>query len=143
MISIVEFELVGVPDSWANSGIWSRPAAIAQHIKMRNWTQNVAAWGMVKRKSAGWIVACQGHPQRIVTIHQYRYGELDDDNLFSSVKPLVDGCKTLLRRKGKSVFGAGLIWNDNPKHCHIVAGQETIERHLSTRTIIRVERFDL
>jgi hypothetical protein len=139
----IEFELVGVPDSYSNSGIWSKKAAIAQSLKMKLWTQNVIAWGQTKRINAGWEIAKIGHQPRIITIHQRRHGELDEDNLYSSVKPLIDGCKTYIRRNKKHVYGAGLIWNDNPKHCHPVVTQERIALVLPTSTIIRVERFDL
>jgi hypothetical protein len=141
--SLVEFELSGVPISWSNKKVWSRKGAIVQHVQMKEWTQNVIFWGAIQRGKAGWPRAMEPHPQRTVTIHQLRHGELDDDNLFSSIKPLIDGCKSNLRRKGKAVLGAGLIWNDNPRHCHILASQERIPMSQPCKTIIRVERFDI
>lgn len=143
MLSVIEFDLAGVPESWANSGVWSRRAAIAQSEKMKEWTRITRDWGLVKRLAAHWPAAETGHQQRLVSIYQYRHGELDDDNLFTSVKPIVDGLKAKLRRRGQSVFGAGLIWNDNPKHCHTLVEQEVVSLLLPTHTVIRVERFDL
>jgi len=88
-------------------------------------------------------MAQTGHPQRLISIHQLRHGELDDDNLFTSVKPIVDGCKTRLRRSGLNIYGGGLIWNDNPKHCRILTSQARVPLSEPCKTIIRVERFDL
>lgn len=133
---------MGVPKSWSNTGVWSRQAAIAQHEKMKEWTENVIFWGRIRRVQANWPVAEEAHPQRLISIHQLRHGELDDDNLFTSVKPLVDGCKTYLRRQRQRVNGAGLIWNDNPRHCRIVVTQERVSLKLPTQTIIKVERSD-
>lgn len=141
--SFIEFELIGVPSSWLNTGVWSRSAAMAQHNKMKEWTTNVTLWGALQRRRANWQVAEESHPQRLVSIHQLRHGVLDDDNLFSSVKPLVDGCKTKLRRKRQNVWGAGLIWNDNPRHCRIEVTQERVAFKVPCKTIIRVERFDM
>lgn len=110
---------------------------------MTEWTDLVVFWGRVKRVGAGWELASEGHSQRHISIHQIRHGLLDDDNLFSSVKPLLDGCKTFLRRKKQTVYGSGLIWNDNPRYCHLGVTQEKVTYRIPCRVIIRVERFDL
>ncbi len=140
--SLISFELLGVPDNWSNSGVWSRAAAIAQHIKMSEWTGFVVYWGTKEREKAGWQIAELGHSQRLVTIQQYRHGLLDDDNLYASVKPLLDGCQTQRRRNHKTIAGAGLIWKDNVGHCHLQVEQELVPMKVGCYTRIIVERFD-
>lgn len=143
MLAVVEFMIWDVPESWSNDRPWSRGATIGQHRRQKDWMDQVICWGHIARRAAGWDVAQEGHEQRLISIYQYRHGILDDDNLFSSVKPLLDGCKTHIRRKKKTVFGNGLIWNDNPKHCRLSVEQERVSNAAPCRTVIRVERSDL
>lgn len=140
MLQVVEFKVVGIPESWSNNGIWSRQAAIAQHKKKSFWTDKVIYLGQVHRTKSGWQSATYGHSQRLVTIRQYRYGILDDDNLFASVKPLLDGLKSFIRRRGKVTAGAGLIWNDNPRHCRLAVEQTRIAYPNPGYVFITVER---
>jgi hypothetical protein len=143
MPSTIEFELKDVPESWSNTGVYSRRAAMAQSKKMKIWTENTLNWASTRRIQAGWEIAQIDHPQRTLTIHQLRHGVLDDDNLYSSVKPIVDGCKSYLRRSGKTIIAGGLVYNDNPKHCHIEVTQERVPFKVRCQTLIKVERFDL
>jgi hypothetical protein len=143
MHSKIEVSMLGVPESWSNTGVWSRHAAIAQSKRMSEWRWKVIDRGQLRRVEACWEMAELGHLPRRVSIHQMRHGILDDDNLFSSVKPILDGLKTNIRSKGKTVNGAAIIWNDNPRHCKLHVTQERIPNKIYTRTIIVVERFDL
>lgn len=100
-------------------------------------------WGRIKRTEAGWEIANPTDSVRIVSIHQRRHGILDTDNLYASVKPILDGCKTKLRRKKKDVQGAGLIWDDRPQYCQVQVSQERVPYAIPCSTIISIERFDL
>jgi hypothetical protein len=116
---------------------------MAESLKKKAWTRNVAARGLTKRLAADWEKASKGHLRRLIVIHQVRHGELDEgDNLPASVKPLVDGCKTYLKRGNKPIYGAGLIWDDNPIHCQVITSQVRVGFSVPCKTVIRVERFD-
>lgn len=143
MQTIIEFTVWGAPESWSNDRPWSRGASIGQHRRMKDWTDKVIIWGHTARRSVGWELAQEGHKPRWVRIHQYRHGILDDDNLFTSIKPLLDGCKTHIRRKKQTTFGSGLIWNDNPRHCQLEVTQERVSLNEPCRVVIKVERIDL
>jgi hypothetical protein len=134
---------VGVPDNWTNDGVWSRQAAIAQHKKMSQWTENVRLWGNVERVNAGWERADKYDPPRLVSIHQQRHGLLDEgDNLPASVKPIIDGLKLRSRRQGQSIYGAGLIYDDDPFHYKLESlTQERVPYKVPTSTTIRVTRI--
>lgn len=52
---------------------------------------------------------------------------LDKDNLYSSIKPVVDALKAIRHSKAWNMdqwTRWGLIWDDDPAHCEIVARQE-------------------
>jgi len=120
----VEFSMLGVPKNWSN---FMRNRYVVYEEK-DEWVRSTTILGRVARVKAGRDVAEKGHPLRMVHLHQIRTRLLDKDGLFISNKPIVDGLKTWLRRKVDGEFtqvpGAGLIFNDDPKHCDWNCTQE-------------------
>lgn len=135
---IIEFEMLGVPTNWSNM-IRNR---FYMYAKKKEWLDAAEILGRVARVKAGVPIAEKGHPIRILHIHQYRQRLLDKDGLYVSCKPIIDGLKTVLKRKidGKmvTVSGAGLIYNDDPSHIDWEASQSKCIRD-EQKTKIRIE----
>jgi len=128
-MALIEFSILGVPKNWSNFSAHR----YVQYNEKKEWLETTTILGRNARVKAGCLPAEKGHDQRTIRIHQYRKRLLDKDGLYTSGKPIIDGLKTILRRKitegpekGKflDVPGAGLIWNDDAKHCDWFVTQE-------------------
>lgn len=58
---------------------------------------------------------------RVVRRYGFRKRAYDTDNLYASVKPLLD---VLKRPRGRSRKGLSIITEDNPQFCHLTVTQE-------------------
>ncbi len=77
-------------------------------------------------------------PMEYATVQVWRHGiqEPDYDNLFASLKGLMDVLQPVSKRHP---YGCGVILNDSPKHVytriHHVQAQKRVDQH--TRVVIR------
>jgi len=72
------------------------------------------AWAWRIRGAMGWPAVFDQAPDKArVTIVQFRKRLLDEDNLWASVKPIVDGLEDWQ-----------LLVDDSPAHCELVVRQE-------------------
>ena len=75
-----------------------------------------------------------------------RYGKrqraMDDDNLWGSVKPLLDGLQPPGKSRRSRQAGMGIITNDSPKHCKLLVQQhKSDDGTLSTHILIEGKRI--
>ena len=69
----------------------------------------------------GDIGQAEANEKRVIVIVQERARLLDQDNLYGSVKPMVDCLKpTVYRKKShRNIAGFGVILNDDARHCEL------------------------
>lgn len=144
-VLLVEFELPGVPMSRANfHGHWSK---LAKHD--REWRDLTIKLGQIHRGRAQ--PAGPDTERRAVEIVMHRARLLDEDNLPTAPKPIIDALQLRIPRRLKrpnkdaaplpaevtDLWGAGLIYKDDPAHTTISVRQEraTVARQ---RVVVRV-----
>lgn len=125
-VIVVKFGILGVPKNWSN---WT-PNRMALYSQKKEWLDTASILGRQARILAKVEVAIRGHPRRNIFIRMLRKRTLDKDGSYSACKPIIDGLKTILkRRKSNSKSfeeyeGAGLIFDDNPIHADWTVEQE-------------------
>jgi len=116
--------------------------------------------GLNKTLHAHWAIVCKhkrnaqfqlmvyaleaGNPTfegkcRVTITRRWGKGQraMDDDNLWGSVKALVDGLRPPKGRGRHKQGGMGIITDDNPKHCKLIVQQHKSEDGtLSTHILI-------
>ena len=97
-----------------------------------HWTER-----RLRKKDYGWLLIKAGardvqpaeaYEKRAVDIHSYREKLLDPDNLYGSVKLLLDSMEDL-----------GLIWDDGPEYLSLSVSQKIDRKNLRTEIIIKGE----
>lgn len=90
----------------------------------------------------GDIGPAQANEKRGVVIVQERARLLDQDNLYGSVKPMVDCMKpTIFRKKSRrNIAGFGVLIDDDAKHCELKVFQaKSKAKDQGTNILILIE----
>ena len=116
--------LPGVPPSWQNRrGHWAKAAR-----EKKLWRVRAHVIAHDARAKKGWNKPADEERAR-VEIVLYRVRELDHDNAYSSVKPILDGLQD------------ALIFSDAPSYCELRVRQKHVDHYLEQVTIVTVEKL--
>lgn len=118
-------ELKGVPANWSNQ----RLHHLARHSAMDAWKQMAHMAAQGARNTARWPLPVKVDPPapRWLEVTLYRHHLLDEDNLVSSLKPIIDGLK------------GALLVDDSPAWCRLIMPEQVkVPITEPERTVIRV-----
>jgi hypothetical protein len=115
--------LAGVPPSWQNwRGHWKKTWSMKKY-----WHGRAHLCAQDARNRMQWNLPAKGE-RAVVTIVLHRVKELDHDNAYSSVKPILDGLQE------------ALIYSDAPSFCELTVRQERVKHYADQLTVITVEK---
>jgi hypothetical protein len=122
MLTEVEFSFVGVPPTWQNRrSHWHREVQ-----EKRVWKELTQLHAQQARIRMGWARPSEADACRIVTIFLHRVRELDIDNAYNSIQPILNGLK------------GALIWDDRQRYCDLTVRQVKVEHYADQVTRIAV-----
>jgi hypothetical protein len=118
----VEFSFVGVPPTWQNRrNHWAKEAQ-----EKRVWKELTHMHAQSCRNLHQWFLPTQDNPCRIVTIFLHRVRELDIDNAYNSIQPILNGLK------------GALIYDDRQRYCDLSVRQVKVQHYSDQKTRIVV-----
>jgi hypothetical protein len=124
-------------------------ANVLRHMHWAKYAKVMEAWFYLVRGAEGFLDISRPTGKRWVVIERHGKRDLDRDNLYSSVKPLVDVLRPPLRQTGvrksgpqkgqswdKSRIGHGLILEDDDKHLELVVKNALLKKRMKPYMVV-------